>query len=434
MKNKKVLVIGSGGREHALVWKLSQSKKVEKIFVAPGNGGTESIAKNVDIKATDFLALIKFAIDNEVDLTVIGPDDQLADGIVDAFQKAGLKVFGPSKKAARIESSKSFSKNLMKKQGVPTAEYEIFSEFDDAVRYLEGKGFPIVIKVSGLALGKGVFICQTKEEALKALEDIMIEKTFGDSGNKVVIEDFLGNDQEISIHCITDGESVLLFPTAQDHKPIFDDDKGPNTGGMGTYAPIPWAGQDYLDWAKGKVVKPILSGLKSEDSNFIGCLYPGLKLTEEGPKVLEFNARFGDPETQVYMRLLDSDLYDIFEATVEGRLDKVEARWSNLFAVCIILASEGYPARSGKPAPITGIDEAEKIPNVVVFHSGTKMPEGKILATGGRVLGVTATGKTLQEAVDIAYKAVQCISFQGMQYRKDIARKALKEQIPTKTI
>lgn len=434
MEKKKVLVIGSGGREHALVWKLLQSQKVGKIFVAPGNAGTEKIAENIDIKATDCSALIEFATDNKIDLTVVGPDDPLAAGVVDEFQKSDLKVFGPSKKAARIESSKSFSKNLMKKQDIPTAAYEIFSNFDDAVKYLEEKSLPVVIKASGLALGKGVSICHTKNEAIEALKSIMVERTFGDSGSEVVIEEFLGNEQEISIHCITDGKSILLFPTAQDHKPVFDDDKGPNTGGMGTYAPIPWAGQDYLEWAREKVIKPTLLGLKSEDSNFVGCLYPGLKLTKEGPKVLEFNARFGDPETQPYMRLLDSDLYEIFEATLEERLDKVQAKWKDLFAVCVILASEGYPVSSGKPAPITGIDEAEKIPNVVVFHSGTKMVDNGAMATGGRVLGVTSTGKTLQEAVDTAYKAVNKIKFKGMQYRKDIAAKALKGQIPTKVI
>lgn len=430
MNKKKVLVIGSGGREHALTWKLAQSPRVGKIFVAPGNAGTSGIAENIDIKATDISALITFALENAIDLTVVGPDDPLAAGIVDDFQKAGLKVFGPTAAAARIEASKSFSKGLMEKQGVPTAAYRIFSDPGVAAAYLEDQTFPIVIKASGLALGKGVLICTNKEEAQSALKTIMVDKTFGDSGNEVVIEEYLGNDQEISIHCITDGDSTLLFPTAQDHKPIFDGDKGSNTGGMGTYAPIPWAGDDYLSWAEKKVVTPILSALKEKNSTFTGLLYPGLKLTEAGPKVLEFNARFGDPETQSYMRLLDTDLYDIFEATVNGTLRSIQANWKEGFAVCIILASGKYPSGSSTPVPISGIEEAEKNPDVVVFHSGTKLIDGVLHASGGRVLGVTATGKTLQEAVGMAYGAVNKISFEGMQYRKDIAAKALSGKLP----
>jgi len=402
MNKKKILVIGGGGREHALTWKLSQSQKVEQLFVAPGNAGTAGIAKNVDIKATDIPALVKFALDNAIDLTVVGPDDPLAAGIVDEFQKAGLKVFGPTAAAARIEASKAFSKGLMEKHGVPTAAYRIFSNPEDAAVYLDTQTFPVVIKASGLALGKGVLICKDKQEALGALKTIMVDKSFGDSGNEVVVEEYLGNNQEISIHCITDGESTLLFPTAQDHKPIFDGDKGPNTGGMGTYAPIPWAGDEYVSWAEKNVVSPILSGLKQGNSTFTGLLYPGLKLTESGPKVLEFNARFGDPETQSYMRLLDTDIYDIFEAAVNGTLGQVQAKWQEGFAVCVILASKNYPNGSSAPVPISGIEEAEKYPDVVVFHSGTKVIDGVLHASGGRVLGVTATGKTLQSTEKIS--------------------------------
>lgn len=425
-KKLNILIIGSGGREHAIAWKIAQSKRVAQIFVAPGNAGTSLVAKNVDIEATDFAKLIEFAKGNNIDLTIVGPDDPLALGVVDGFKKEKLRIFGPSKKAARIESSKAFSKNLMKKKKIPTAKFEIFNDYKKALQYLDEQNLPIVIKASGLALGKGVSICRTLSDAKKALSSIMIDKAFGDSGNEVVIEEFLGNDQEISIHCITDGREALIFPTSQDHKPIYDGDKGPNTGGMGTYAPIPWAGQDYLDWASKKVIKPILKGLEEEGSRFVGCLYPGLKLTGDGPKVLEFNARFGDPETQSYMRLLDSDLIDIIEASLDGKLGGIRPEWNKGFAVCVIIASKGYPVSRGEAASIFGIEEAGKIPNVVVFHSGTKQVDNEILATGGRVLGVTATGGTLQEAVSSAYKAVGCIKFEGMQYRTDIAAKALK--------
>jgi len=427
VKKKNILIIGGGGREHALAWKVAQSPKVEKVFVAPGNAGTGKIAENIDIKATDFPELIKFAKENNVELTIVGLDDPLAMGIVDEFQKAGLKIFGPCKKAARIESSKAFSKNLMQEKKIPTARFEIFSSYKKALKYVANQKFPIVIKASGLALGKGVLICQTLDDAKNALNSILIDKTFGDSGNEVVIEEFLGNDQEISIHCITDGKEILIFPTAQDHKPIYDGDEGPNTGGMGTYAPIPWAGQDYLDWATEKVIKPALEGLEEKGSRFLGCLYPGLKLTAIGPKVLEFNARFGDPETQSYMRLLETDLMDIIEACLDGKLGEIKAKWSKGFVVCVIIASKGYPINSGEDVPIFGIEKAEKIPGVVVFHSGTKLVDDKIFASGGRVLGVTAIGETLQEAIRNAYMAVGLIKFDGMQYRKDIGAKSLNE-------
>jgi len=421
----KVLIIGSGGREHALAWKIAQSPKVDKLFVAPGNAGTAKIAENVDIKVTDFPKLIKFAKENNVGLTIIGPDNLLALGIVDEFQKAGLRVFGPIKKAARIESSKSFSKNLMLKKKIPTARFDVFDDYSKALDYLKDQTFPIVIKASGLALGKGVSICKDSDEAKEALNLIMVDKTFGDSGSEIVIEEFLGSDQEISIHCITDGKDFIVFPTAQDHKPIHDGDKGPNTGGMGTYAPIPWAGQDYLDWASDKVIKPILKGLEELDTNFVGCLYPGLKLTTAGPKVLEFNARFGDPETQSYMRLLETDLVDIIEACIDGKLSEIKPVWRKGYAICVILASKGYPISRGEDVPIHGIDEAEKMPDVIVFHSGTKQVSDVVTASGGRVLGVTAIGETLQEAIHKAYMAVGRIEFDGMQYRTDIGAKAL---------
>jgi phosphoribosylamine--glycine ligase len=422
---KNILIIGGGGREHALAWKFAQSSKVKKIFVAPGNAGTGKIAENVNIKSTDFPRLIKYVKENDIELTIVGPDDPLALGIVDEFRKVGLKIFGPSKKAARIESSKVFSKNLMKEKKIPTARFETFSDYKKALDYMTIQKLPIVIKASGLALGKGVSICQTFDEAKNALYSILVDKMFGDSGNEVVIEEFLGNDQELSIHCITDGKEILIFPTAQDHKLIYDGDKGLNTGGMGTYAPIPWAGKDYLDWTIKKVIKPALEGLEEKDSKFIGCLYPGLKLTTSGPKVLEFNARFGDPEAQSYMRLLKTDLVDIIEACLDEKLKEIKTKWNKGFAVCVIIASKGYPISHGEDVQIFGIEEAEKIPGIVIFHSGTKLVNSEIFTSGGRVLGVTAVGKTLKKAINSAYMAVSHIKFDGMQYRKDIGAKAL---------
>lgn len=424
--NLNILVIGGGGREHALVWKVAQSPRVKKIFIAPGNAGTSELGENVDIKATEIAKLVEFAKRKKIDLTIVGPDDPLALGIVDEFQNNGLKIFGPTKNAARIESSKSFSKGLMKETGIPTAKFKVFNDYKKALSYVKIQKLPIVIKASGLALGKGVSICETMKKAEVALRDAMVDKVFGESGNEVVIEEYLGNGQEISIHCITDGKNILIFPTSQDHKPIFDNDKGPNTGGMGTYAPIPWAGNDYLNWATKKVVKPILKGLKNKKSKYTGCLYPGLKLTKDGPKVLEFNARFGDPETQSYMRLLDSDLVNIFEACLEGNLGDTKIKWKPCFAVCIVIASKGYPVSKSEEVPVCGLKEAEKNPNVVIFHSGTKLKNGNVHASGGRVVGVTATGKTLKNALDIAYEAVGYIKFDGMQYRKDIGAKALR--------
>lgn len=430
MEKTDVLVVGSGGREHALAWRLKKSEKVGNIYVAPGNGGTAKIAENVDIKALDFPALIAFVKEKNIGLTVVGSDDPLAAGIVDEFEKEGLRVFGPSKNAARVEASKAFSKDLMKRAGIPTASYETFSDFDQAYEYVQNGKLPIVIKASGLALGKGVVICETLEEAKTALEEIMVKKIFGESGNQVVVEEYLGNDQEISIHALTDGKNAFIFPTSQDHKTIFEGDKGPNTGGMGTFAPLPWAGQEVLDWAKERVVLPALAGLAEVDSKFTGCLYPGLKLTADGPKVLEFNARFGDPETQSYMRLLKTDLFDLCNATIDGTIDQIEPSWRDGFAVTVMIASSGYPTSSSTPVEIFGVEEAENLENVVIFHSGTKLVDGKLFTAGGRVLGVSATGSSLQEAVDTAYQAVLKIKFEGMQYRKDIAAKSLNGDRP----
>lgn len=426
-KTLKVLIIGSGGREHALAWKVAQSPMVRKIFVAPGNAGTDRVAENLAIESTDFTGLIKFATENKIGLTIVGPDEPLALGIVDEFQKRGLRIFGPTRDAARIESSKAFSKSLMRRMNIPTASYKVCDDYDNALEYVGDLDLPIVIKASGLALGKGVSICRTRDQVVKTLKAIMIDKIFGDSGNEVVIEEYLGAGQEISIHAITDGKAFILFPTSQDHKAIHDGDNGPNTGGMGTYAPIPWAGNDYLDWAADKVITPALTGLATKGSRYRGLLYPGLKLTDDGPRVLEFNARFGDPETQSYMRLLETDLVEIIEACLNGTLSTVKVSWKPGFAVCIILASRGYPTAKSRRARITGIGDAENIPNVVVFHAGTTMLDGKLYASGGRVVGVTATAETLEQAIRTAYQAVDKIRFEGMQYRTDIGLKALDE-------
>lgn len=419
-----LLVVGSGGREHALAWKLKQSPRVEKVYIAPGNGGTSSVGENVQIVVTDFEGLAKFAEEKKIGLTVVGPDDPLALGIVDFFQARGLRVWGPSKAAAQIEASKAFSKQLMAEAGIPTAEFKIFKEHAAALAYVQERGAPIVVKASGLALGKGVYICRTLPEAEQALKEIMLDKLFKDAGNEVVIEEFL-DGQEISIHALCDGKDFVMFPTSQDHKPVFDGDKGPNTGGMGTIAPLPWVSNDILRSIETNVVRPTLEALSKKGAPFAGLLYPGLKMTSQGPKVLEFNARFGDPETQVYMRLLKSDLLDLLEASVDGALASQKPQWEQGFAANIVLASGGYPGEYKKGLPITGIEEAEKIDGVVVFHAGTKQQGDTLLTNGGRVLGVSAIGTTLKDALDRAYQAADRIQFEGKYMRRDIGAKAL---------
>ena len=418
-----VLVIGSGGREHALAWKLAQSPRIGKLFVAPGNGGTRQVGENIAIDATDIDGLIQFAEKNEVGLTVVGPDDPLALGVVDAFQARGLRIFGPTRAAAEIELSKAFAKNLMREAGIPTATFKIFSEYNKALAYVRERGAPIVVKASGLALGKGVRVCKTIAQAEIALTEIMLDHIHKDAGNEVVIEEFL-DDQEISVHAFCDGKTFVLLPSAQDHKPIRDGDEGKNTGGMGTIAPVPWVSADTLQTLGEQVVRPTLDALAKRGRQFTGLLYPGLKMTSNGPKVLEFNTRFGDPETQSYMRLLKTDLLDILEACVDGTLSELAIEWHSGFAVCIVIASGGYPDEYKKGLLIRGIANAERVPNVVVFHAGTSF-DGEFKTSGGRVLGVTATGDTLRNALDRAYEATQLIEFEGMQYRRDIGAKAL---------
>lgn len=417
-----VLIIGSGGREHALAWKLSQSPRIGKLYVAPGNGGTSHIAENVPIEASDITELVQFAQQHAIGLTVVGPDDTLALGVADAFQAQGLRIFGPTRAAAEIESSKAFAKDMMVKANVPTAQFRVFHKHDEALSYLRDRGVPVVIKASGLALGKGVYVCKTLSEAEQALSEIMLDRAHKNAGDEVVIEDFL-EGPEISIHALCDGKTFVLFPTAQDHKPILDGDAGKNTGGMGTVAPLPWVNADALTQIGDTIVRPILDALSKSNRSFKGLLYPGLKLTKDGPKVLEFNARFGDPETQSYMRLLKTDLLDVLEACVDGTLADLTIEWHQGFAACVVLASGGYPDEYKKGLPIRGIAEAEKVSDVVVFHAGTCF-DGELKTSGGRVLGVTATGGTLQEALERAYAAIAKIDFEGMQYRKDIGAKA----------
>src|SRR3989338_7035905 len=376
-----VLIVGGGGRERARAWKLKQSPSIGKLYIAPGNGGTRLVGENVPIEAIDFENLAKFAEERKIALTVIGPDNPLAEGIVDLFRLRGLRVWGPTKAAAHIEGSKAFAKNLMREAGVPTAEFEIFSNHDDALAYVRELGAPIVIKASGLSLGEGVYVCMTLAEAESALEEIMVQHVFKKSGDEVVIEEYL-DGQEISIHALADGKDFVLFPPSQDHKQVGENDTGKNTGGMGAIAPVPWVGAEALKDIETRVVRPTLGALAEHGAPFSGILYPGLKMSSQGPKVLEFNARFGDPECQVYMRLLKTDLLDILEASADGKLAGERIEWNPGFAVNIVLASGGYPDAYKKGFPITGIEEAEKVEGVVVFHAGT-LYEKELKTSGG---------------------------------------------------
>ncbi len=419
----KILVIGGGGREDAIAWKLSQSLNVEKIYVAPGNGGTCKLATNVPIGADEIDRLVDFAKENKIDLTIVGPDNALAERIVDIFQLNGLKIFGPSGYAAQIESSKSFAKKMMIEENIPTARFEIFSDYQEALDYVVKQGLPIVIKANGLALGKGVYICKTVKEAETALKEIMLDRKHGDAGNEVVVEEYL-EGQEVSVHAFSDGITAKLFPTAQDHKPISEGNQGPNTGGMGIVS-MPLS-PEMMAEIKKRVVDPIISAFQKKGKSFVGILYPGLIITSKGIKVLEYNARLGDPETQYYMRLLKTDLIDIIEACLEGKLSEIEIEWDSTPCVCVIVSSGGYPSEYKKGFPIRGIDQAEKIPGVVIFHAGTTYEDEKTKTSGGRVLGVTATGETIEIALNRAYKAISLINFDGMYYRKDIGFQILK--------
>lgn len=419
---KKVIVVGgSGGREHALAWKLSKSPKVEQVYIAPGNGGTESIGENVNIDPEDD-KLVEFCKDNSIDFVVITPDDLLANGLADKFRANGFTTFGASKQAARIESSKAFAKDLMKKSNIPTAAYETFTDAELAIDYVKNQKYPLVVKASGLALGKGVIICDDFAAAKKAIEHIMLEKAFKSAGETVVIEEFL-TGSEVSFHALSDGKDHITFPTTQDHKQAFDGDKGPNTGGMGVFGPIFWVSDELSDRVETQVIEPALANLAEQGSPFSGCLYPGLMITTDGLKVLEYNARFGDPETQVYMRLLDSDIYDLLYACARGNLAGQKAVWRPGFAVSVVLASGGYPGNYEKGLEISGVKSAEQMEDIVIFHAGTKIINDKLVTSGGRVLNITAYGESLDEAINKAYEAVQKINFEGMQYRTDIGKR-----------
>jgi phosphoribosylamine--glycine ligase len=413
---KNILILGSGGREHALAWKIAQSPKVGHVFIAPGNGGTESLGTNVSIPLNDFQALITFAKKENVYLTIVGPDDLLAQGVVDAFKKAGLLIFGPTQEEARIESSKSFAKEFMQASGLPTAKYQTFKSFSEAESYISTSSLPLVIKASGLALGKGVFICSTQEEARKVAQDLLVNKKLGQAGEEVIIEEFL-EGPEISAHALVSGKNWINFPFAQDHKRIGEGNTGPNTGGMGSFTPVPWVTSKQKAAVDSDILTPLKKQLREK---FSGCLFPGLLMTKTGPKILEFNARFGDPETQSYLRLLKSDLFDLIEGVVLDTVSQVEVEWNPGYAACVVVASAGYPGEYQKGKPITGIEEAEKIPGVVVFQAGTKRKNADLVTNGGRVLAVSGVGTTLKKALATAYSGIQKISFEGAYYRRDI--------------
>ena len=419
----KVFIVGSGGREHAIAWKVAQSKKVDKIYCAPGNAGISEVAECEPIGAMEFDKLVAFAKEKEIDLTVIGMDDPLVGGIVDVFEKEGLRVFGPRKNAAILEGSKAFSKDLMKKYHIPTAAYETFTDPEKALEYLETAKMPIVLKADGLALGKGVLICQTLEEAKEGVKTLMMDKKFGSAGDEIVIEEFM-TGREVSVLSFVDGNIVKIMSSAQDHKRAKDGDQGLNTGGMGNFSPSPFYTKEVDEFCKKYIYQPTVDAMKAEGRPFKGVIFFGLMLTPEGPKVLEYNARFGDPEAQVVLPRLENDIVDVFEACIDGTLDKVDLKFDNDRAtVCVILASDGYPVEYKKGFPIEGLEKFKGKDDYYVFHSGTKFNDkGQIVTNGGRVLGVTATGKDLKEARKKAYEATEWVSFENKYMRHDIGR------------
>jgi phosphoribosylamine--glycine ligase len=432
----KLLVIGSGGREHALVWKLAQSPHVTTMWCAPGNAGiaqerlanNEALVKCVPLVADDLSGLLAFACEQTPDLTVVGPDSPLALGIVDLFQKNGLRIWGPNRKAAQFESSKVFSQSFMEKYGIPTARAGTFSDEHAARRFAASLGGRCAVKADGLALGKGVLICGTTAEANQAINEILVGHAFGEAGKEIVIQEFL-EGVEISLHALCDGRTARLFPTSQDHKRALDGDMGLNTGGMGSYSPAPFLNETELAEVGAKILGPWLNGCEREQIDFRGLLYPGVMLTADGPKVIEFNARFGDPETQVYLTRLENDLVELFEASVSGQLESVELKWRPGAAVCVVMASEGYPGSYAKGKEISGLDEAACLTDTKVFHAGTARTHDRIVTGGGRVLGVTAWAGDLSRAQAAAYAAVEKIRFDGARYRRDIAAKALRKAL-----
>lgn len=422
----KVLVIGSGGREHAICYKLNQSNRVEKIYAIPGNAGIAKIAQCVNIKIGEehYFKKIKEIVEKEeIDLTFVGPEAPLVDGIVDYFNDNGLKIFGPKKDAALIEGSKVFAKGFMDRHKIPTPDYKIFKDSQSALKYIKEHAFPLVVKYDGLAAGKGVFICRDETEAITAIDEILEKRIFGKDNCKIIVEDF-EEGQEISLLAFCDGKNVICMPSSQDHKRIFDGDKGSNTGGMGAYSPFPLVSTQLLKEIKNKVLFPTIQGLREEGRTYIGVIYLGLIKNKEGIKVLEYNARLGDPEAQVILPRLETDLVEIVEACLNGRVDEVKVRWSSKPCLCVVLASCGYPDSYEKGKEITGMDIEDQMDDLIIFHAGTKMKEDKIVTNGGRVLGVTALGKDIFEAKERAYQAVKEISFEGVQYRSDIGDKA----------
>jgi phosphoribosylamine--glycine ligase len=420
----KVLVIGGGGREHALVWKIAQSPLVERVYCAPGNPGIARQAECVPLAMDNIEGLLEFAREKEVGLTVVGPELPLTLGIVDRFREAGLTIFGADRKAARIEGSKAFAKDLMARNGIPTAAYDSFVERDPAVEFIRRHGAPIVVKADGLAAGKGVVVARSEEEAIQAVDSIMLEGTFGEAGKKVVIEEFL-EGEEASFLAFTDGKVILPLASSQDHKPVFDGDQGPNTGGMGAYSPAPVVTPAIHDRIVEGVLKPAITGMVAEGCPYSGILYAGLMIKGEEIKVLEFNARFGDPEAQPLLARLKSDLVPVLLACARGKLAGVELEWHDKAAVCVVMASGGYPGSFEKGLEIRGLEKAEKIDDLVVFHAGTAARDGKVVTAGGRVLGVTGLGATVATAIEKAYEGVRAISWEGVHYRTDIGKKAL---------
>ena len=419
-----ILILGSGGREHALLWKLAQSPEATKLYAVPGNPGMAELAECVAGSIEDNAAVVKLAQEKKIDLVVVGPEVPLMNGVVDALRAAGIKAFGPTKAAAELEGSKSFSKDIMKKYGIPTAKYEVFTDADAARAYIEKEGAPIVIKADGLAAGKGVIVAETKEQALDAVHEIMDDAAFGKAGSRVVIEALM-EGEEASLLAFTDGKTIRPMVSSQDHKRAYDGDKGPNTGGMGTYAPAPVMTKDMVEQATEKILKPMIAAMAKEGRPYQGCLYAGLMITEEGPKVVEFNARFGDPETQVVLPLLKGDLVKIMQACVDGTLDTAAVDWEDGAAVCVVMASDGYPKSYKKGYAIDGLKKAESL-GTFVFHAGTAKKDGKVVTSGGRVLGVTARGGGIKEATEKAYKGVEAIRFTDEFHRKDIAHRALE--------
>ena len=422
----KVLVIGNGGREHALAWKIGLSLRVDRVFVAPGNAGTAIDAENVDIPVDDVKRLLDFAKQNEIGFTIVGPEVALAAGVVDAFQQAGLKVFGPTRSAAELESSKVFCKNLLRHADVATADYRVFRDARTATTYLKDRDdTPVVVKADGLAAGKGVIVCDNRDQALDAIDRIGIQKEFGDAGRQIIIEERI-HGEEASVLALTDGHTLITLPGCQDHKRAFDSDTGPNTGGMGAYCPTPLVTDRMLELVEEKILVPTIHQMKRSRRPFRGVLYAGLMVTGQGIKVLEYNVRFGDPECQPLLMRLKSDLFELLEATVDGRLDEIAPpQWDPRPAVCVVMASEGYPGNYERGQPIRGLDEAAKVPDVKIFHAGTAIQDGQVVTNGGRVLGVTALGSSISAAKLQAYTGVKNIRFSGAWCRKDISDKAL---------